>query len=97
MNKRHLKTVIEYVQLKRKEADIRGEIDLVKPRFYKAMESGAPQGLEVNGAIVFSRECPKYDYSKAIKAAEKKLAAMKAAFEKKNAPAHVVKIWAVKF
>ncbi len=98
MDKQSLKTICQYVELKRKESDAKSAASLLKQRFFAACEKIAPlgNGIEIDGVVIYSRECKKYHYSRAILAAEKRLAALKSAFEKKNAPADVVKTWAVK-
>lgn len=85
----------QYIALKRTEKAAIDNAAALKPLFSEAMRI-YPNGIEVAGAVIYSRECKKYAYSRAILAAEKKLAALKSAFEKKNAPADVVKTWAVK-
>lgn len=89
-------SVIEsYIALKRKEKSAADDVSSLKPLFAEAMRI-YPNGLEIAGAVIFSRECKKYAYSRAILAAEKRLAALKSAFEKKNKPSEVITSWAVK-
>lgn len=95
MNATRAKIIDQFIELKKKEKPIADAIKDLKPLFYEAMKA-FPEGLNIDGAIIFSRECRKYEYSAAIKKAEKKLEAMKKAFEAKNEPSETVISWSVK-
>lgn len=92
-----LEIIERFLKLKKTEKILSDEISAQKALFFAAMDQMECDQLEIAGALVYKTERRNFDYPKAIIDAEKKLRAMKKAFEDKSAPASVSVSWAVKF
>lgn len=92
-----LEIINRYLKLKQREKELAEEIADQKPWFFHAMDSMECDQLETSGALIYKSERRTFEYSKAIIDAEKKLRAMKKAFEEENTPASVSHSWNVKF
>lgn len=91
-----LEIIERYLKLKKTEKILAEEIGEQKALFFAAMDQMECDQLEIAGALIYKAEHRAFEYSKAILDAEKKLRAMKKAFEEKNAPAGISHSWNVK-
>jgi hypothetical protein len=93
-----LSIIYGYISVKQKEKDIKSIVDLNKASFITACDvvADGKNQIEIGGAVLYTAERKKYEYSKAILDSEKRLKALKEKFETVNEPVEVTRCWAVK-